>query len=77
MGMVGQLIERPSELKSNPIPPKVKGICPLDNDDDDGDNNNNTAKKRSLKVYKKYYKRSDIPNNSRHVRYKFMRGSAY
>ncbi|CAB4376588.1 unnamed protein product [Rhizophagus irregularis] len=77
MGLVGQLIERPSELKSNPIPPKVKGICPLDNDDDDADNNNNTAKKRSLKVYKKYYKRSDIPNNSRHVRYKFMRGSAY
>ncbi|RGB36586.1 Cupredoxin [Rhizophagus diaphanus] len=64
MGMVGQLIERPSELKDN-------------DDDDDDDDNNNTAKKRSLKVYKKYYKRSDIPNHFRHVRYKFMRGSAY
>ncbi|CAB4376662.1 unnamed protein product [Rhizophagus irregularis] len=74
MGMVGQLIERPSELKGDPIPPQVKSICPLYNDDD---NNNNTAKKRSLEVYKNYYKRSDVPNHSRHVGYKFMRGSAY
>ncbi|CAB4376663.1 unnamed protein product [Rhizophagus irregularis] len=81
MGMVGQLIERFSELKGDPIPPQVRSICPLDDDDDDDDDdkkdNNNTAKKRSLKAYKNYYKRSDVPNHSRHVKYQFIRGSAY
>ncbi|CAG8749314.1 2382_t:CDS:2, partial [Rhizophagus irregularis] len=55
MGMVGQLIERPSELKGDPIPPQ----------------------KRSLKAYKNYYKRSNVPNHSHHVKYQFIRGSAY
>ncbi|EXX65257.1 Fet3p [Rhizophagus irregularis DAOM 197198w] len=80
MGMVGQLIERFSELKGDPIPPQVRSICTLDDDDDDDDDkkdNNNTAKKRSLKAYKNYYKRSDVPNHSRHVKYQFIRGSAY
>ncbi|PKC65861.1 hypothetical protein RhiirA1_536012 [Rhizophagus irregularis] len=78
MGMVGQLIERPSELKGDPIPPQVRSICPPDDDDDDDKkDNNNTAKKRSLKAYKNYYKRSDVPNHSHHVKYQFIRGSAY
>jgi hypothetical protein len=70
MGMVGQLIERPSELKGDPIPPQVKGICPPDPDDDDKDNK--TAKRRSV-VYEDKRKRS---NHFGH-KYKFIRGSAY
>ncbi|GBB94131.1 hypothetical protein RclHR1_00230009 [Rhizophagus clarus] len=73
MGMLGQVVERPSELKGDPIPPQIKSICPPD--PDDNNNNQAAAPKRRTLNFTKDKRTGSI--HSLHHKYKFIRGSAY